>query len=253
MTAPGADDRAGLRPFTLDAAQTLYLWLAALYVTALLVANVVGVKLFSVPLDLGLAEPLPVEHTMGMLAFPLTFLLTDLINEYYGQRATRRVAYVAFAMGAVAFAFIWISRRFPTLEGVPGTATHEAFENIFGGASLMYIASLVAFLGGALLDIVLFGLFKRWTGGRLVWLRATGSTVVSQLFDSFIVTFVFFQALQRLTGGDAPTVAWTVKTALTGYVLKFVIAVALTPAIYAGRWAVRRFIGLTPAPPGADR
>ena len=137
----------------------------------------------------------------------------------------------------------------PILEGVPGTATQESFETIFGSASLMYVASLVAFLVGSLLDISLFGLFKRLTGGRFIWLRATGSTVVSQLFDSFVVTFLFFIGLPLLTGADHAPLGFTLATALTGYVLKFVIAVALTPFIYAGRALIQRGLGLRPLPP----
>jgi uncharacterized integral membrane protein (TIGR00697 family) len=89
---------------------------------------------------------------------------------------------------------------------------------------------------------------KRLTGGKLIWLRTTGSTVVSQLFDSLLITFLFFYLLPRLLGNEAATLQFVMQTAVTGYVLKFFIAVALTPAIYAGRWAIRRFFGMTPIP-----
>lgn len=241
-----------LEPHALSRAQLIYLWLAAVNVTALLLANIVGVKLFRFNADFGFG-PFGIEHTVGMLPFPITFLLTDLLNEYYGRRATRRVAYIAFAMAALAWALLWIARRFPTLEGIPGTATEESFEIIFGASSLMYLASIAAFLVGSLLDISIFGLFKRATGGRFVWLRATGSTVISQLFDSLIITFLFFQFFPLLLGGEAPTIGWTLKTALTGYVLKFVIAVVLTPLIYAGRALLRDVAGLRPLPADAGR
>lgn len=251
MTHPSARPAhhvAAEAPHALTAAQSLYLWLTALTVTALLVANVVGVKLFHVEIDLGPLGRIPVEHTVGMVSFPVTFLLTDLLNEYFGKRAARRTTYVAFVMGAAAFAFYEFGRRLPTLEGIPGTATDEAFQNIFGSATLMYVSSLAAFLLGSLLDIFLFGLFKRWTAGRMVWLRATGSTVISQLFDSFAVTFFFFHLAQVLTGGEPASLRFIFNTALTGYILKFIIAVALTPAIYLGRWIVSRVFGLTPIP-----
>ena len=163
------------------------------------------------------------------------------------------MAYIAFALAALAWGLLWISRQFPTREGIPGTATGESFELIFGASALMYLASIVAFLVGSLLDIAIFGFFKRLTGGRFVWLRATGSTVVSQLFDSLIITFLFFQVLQRATGGAAPEMAWTLKTALTGYILKFVIAVVLTPLIYAGRALLRDVFGLRPLPTDMNR
>lgn len=239
-------------PYPLSAQQRVYVWLAGLFVTALLVANVTGVKLFAFSLSLG-SWTIPVEHTAGMLAFPITFLLTDLINEYYGKRGARRAVFVAFAMGAVAFAIIWISRQLPILEGIPGTATQEAYENIFGAAELMYLASLGAFLVGSLLDILLFAVAKRLTRGRYVWLRATGSTVISQFVDSFIVSILFFQVAQALTGGEAASLRFTLQTALTGYVLKFVIAVLLTPLIYLGRWTLTRYFGLRPLPIEAIR
>lgn len=232
-------------PHALSRPQKVYLWLAAINVTALLLANIVGVKLFrfEVPMGSGI---LPIEHTVGMLPFPITFLLTDLLNEYFGKKATRRVMYVSFAMAALAWLLIALSREFPTKEGIPGTATHAAYENVFGAAALMYLASIIAFFVGSLIDIAVFGAFKRMTNGKMVWLRATGSTVVSQVFDSLVITFVFFQLLQRVSGNDAPTIEWTLKTAMTGYILKFAIAVVLTPLIYAGRWVLRRWFGLTP-------
>lgn len=242
---------AAAEPFAPDVRTRLYLWMSAIFVTCLLLANILGVKLFSFQLSWGGDGKLTVEHTVGMLPFPITFLLTDLLNEYYGKRAARRITYVAFAMGALAFGLIYLGRLLPILEGVPGTADHESFETVFGASALMYIASIVAFLVGSLLDIWIFGAFKRLTGGKLVWLRATGSTVISQLFDSFVVTFMFFIVLQKLAGGEAADAGFVFRTALTGYILKFVIAVAMTPVIYLGRWFIRAQFGLRPLPPEA--
>ena len=223
----------------------VYFVLAAINVTALVIANVIGVKLFVFDADLGLG-PFAIEHTAGMLAFPVTFLLNDLINEFYGRKAARFVAWMSFYMALFGFVLISVARALPTLEGIPGTADDKSFELIFGGSALMTLSSIVAFLFGSLLDIAVFGFFKRVTGGRFVWLRATGSTVVSQLFDSFIITILFFQVAQGLTGGVVAPVDFVVKTALTGYVLKFVIALILTPQIYFGRWIIRRVVGLEP-------
>ncbi|MEX2081241.1 MAG: queuosine precursor transporter [Dehalococcoidia bacterium] len=235
-------------PTQFDVRTRLYVWLAAFFVTCLVMANVLGVKLFEFSLSLGPLGSIPVRHTIGMLPFPITFLLTDLLNEYYGKRATRRVAYIALAMAALAAVLTWLARQFPILEGVPGTATRDSFENIFGASALMQIASIIAFFVGSMLDIWVFGLFKRLTGGRFVWLRATGSTVISQLFDSLVITYTFFVTLQVLTGGQPATIGFVLETAATGYILKFVIAVLLTPLIYLGRWFIRVRFGLTPAP-----
>lgn len=235
-------------PLPFDTRTRVYIWLSAIFITCLLLANILGVKLFSFAVNWPVIGPFKINHTVGMLTFPITFLLTDLLNEYYGKAAARRITYVGFAMGLLAFFLIYIARKIPILTGIPGTATADAFENIFGAAALMYLASMVAFLFGSLLDIFLFGVFKRLTGDKLVWFRATGSTVISQFFDSFIVTFVFFHALPLLTGGKASDFGFVLRTAATGYILKFFISVLLTPAIYTGRWMLREWFGLTPVP-----
>jgi queuosine precursor transporter len=230
-----------------DVRTTLYIWLTGLFVTCLLMANVLGVKLFAYKISLGSLE-IPVEHTVGMLPFPITFVLTDLLNEYYGKKAARRVTWIAFTMAVIAFVLISIGRAMPILEGIPGTADGASFETIFGSSSLMYLASIFAFLIGSMLDIFTFGIFKRATKGKMVWLRATGSTVISQVFDSFVITFVFFIVLQKLVGKEPATFEFVLRTAATGYILKFVIAIALTPVIYLGRWLIRTRLGLQPMP-----
>ena len=226
-----------------DLRQRVFLVLAALQVTSLLVANMIGVKLFSIDI-----AGLPVEHTAGMLPFPITFLLTDLLNEFYGKKAARMITWLAFGMAIFAFILVSAARALPILEGIPGTADERSFEAVFGGSALMTLCSIVAFLFGSLLDIVVFGFFKRITHGKMVWLRATGSTVVSQLFDSFVITILYFQVAQGLTGGEVAGIDFVLRTALTGYVLKFVIAVLLTPLVYAGRGLLRRVVGLDPVP-----
>ena len=219
-------------------------------VTALVLANILGVKLFSFETGwrFGDGTAFKIEHTVGMLPFPITFLITDLLTEYFGRKAARQTTYVAFAMAVFAFILIFIGRKFPILEGIPGTANADAFENIFGSATLMYVASMVAFLFGSLLDIFVFTIFKRMTGGKMVWLRTTGSTIISQMFDSLLVTWLFFWGFPKLLGQPAADIHFVIRTAFTGYILKFVIAVALTPGIYLGRWAISHWFGLRPVP-----
>ncbi len=237
--------------------QRVYLWLAAVFVSSLLLADILGVKLFRIPLGFSFTLPIAgktidaIEHTCGMLTFPVTFLLTDLINEYYGKRAARRVTYLGFAMGLFAFVVINAAQAMPYLEA-PFNVGKPSFDSIFGSAKVMYIASLCAYMAGQLCDIFLFGVLKRWTGGRMVWLRATGSTLASQLLDSFVVSYLAFSLGRQVFPDPAnpPAPASAIPAiAVTGYLLKFCIALALTPMIYAGRAAMRRWFGLTPIPP----
>lgn len=239
-TAPPSISTGPTAP-TFDLRQRVFLVMAALQVTSLIVANMIGVKLFSIDV-----AGIPVEHTAGMLPFPLTFILTDLLNEFYGKKATRMIAWIAFGMAIFAFILVMAARALPILEGIPGTADDRSFETVFGGSALMNLSSIVAFLFGSLIDIAVFGFFKRLTRGKMVWLRATGSTVVSQLFDSFVITILYFQVMQGLTGGEVAGFDFVLRTALTGYILKFVIALLLTPAIYAGRGFLRRVVKLEP-------
>jgi uncharacterized integral membrane protein (TIGR00697 family) len=224
----------------------LFTWLTSASVACLVIANVIGVKLFSY--DLGSFK---VEHTAGMLTFPITFLITDLINEYYGSKAARRVAIISFVMGLLVFAVIRIAQSMPYLDA-PFNVSQQAFDQILGSSAGMYLASVTAFLIGSLADITLFGWIKRLTGTKYVWLRATGSTVVSQMLDSFVVTYLAFSLFRRVGGGagaEPMPFDAVLKTAATGYILKFVISLALTPAIYAGRAMIRKYFNMQPLPP----
>jgi queuosine precursor transporter len=223
---------AEVEPPAFTRAQLLYVWLAAFFSACLILADIIGIKLF----QLG-----PVVHTCGMLTFPLTFLITDLVNEYYGKQAARRMTYIAFAMGSFAFAVIFAALRMPYLEAVYNVSP-DAFERVFKASQRMYVASLVAYLIGQLFDVWIFGVMKRLTGGKRLWLRAAGSTVVSQMLDSLIVTTLAF-------GGGQMSAGDLLKMAATGYVLKFCLAVAVTPLMYAGREGMSRWFGLAPLPP----
>lgn len=244
---PPASTTAPVLPPQFTAAQLIYVWLTALSVAALLIADITGVKLFQ--LQLGNTT---IEHTCGMLTFPVTFLLTDLINEFYGKRAARRVVWISLVMGFFVFLTVNVALAMPRWD-VPFNIRAGSFEDVFANSRIMYVASLGAYFVGSLCDISVFGLINRLTGGRFVWLRATGSTVISQLIDSFVVTWLAFSVGRTLFPTDAAPMPLVevFKTALTGYSLKFFIAIALTPLIYLGRHVLIRHLGLRPLPADA--
>jgi queuosine precursor transporter len=197
-TAPESPAIAAQHNFSV--AQRLYIWLACFFCSCLLIADIVGIKLFRIPL--GFSVPVPwsdqpitaIEHTCGMITFPVTFLLTDLINEYYGKKGARRITWIGLTMGLFVFGIMNLAQYMPYLDA-PFNVKPESFNGVFGSAKGMYIASMVAFLAGQMSDIAIFGLFKRLTGNRMIWLRSTGSTVISQFIDSFFVSFVAFYLL----------------------------------------------------------
>ncbi len=235
-------------PRAFTGAQKVYLWLAMIFVASLLIADIVGIKLFRIPLPFTLFGFDAIEHTCGMLTFPITFLLTDLVNEYYGPRAARRITWLGLAAALFVFGVINIAQAMPYLDA-PYNVRPEQFDAIFGSAKVMYIASLCAYLVGQLSDIAVFGFLKRLTGQRLVWLRATGSTVISQFIDSFIVSYLAFSLGRQIFADQAlppAPVSAIPGIAITGYTLKFTLAIAITPLIYASRFAMHRWFGLTP-------
>lgn len=236
--------------FHLTRAQQLYMVLGAVSITCLLISDVVGVKLFTIPLGGKVLGFDSITHTCGMLAFPITFIVTDITNEFFGKQAARRIAILSFTMALLAFVVINASLAMPNWD-VPFNVPKSSFEDVFKSARVMYIASLTAYLVGTFSDIAIFGVLKRLTRGKLIWLRATGSTVLSQMLDSLVVTYLAFSLGRQLfpTPGSSPMpIPEVLSTAATGYTLKFVIAISLTPVVYLLHRVIKKSLGLMPVP-----
>lgn len=205
----------------MDRRQRTYVFLAALFVAALITGDFIGGKFFVL-----------FGHTFsaGIIPFPLTFVLTDIVNEFYGKSGARRLTYA----GLVAAAFTWgvmtLALALPTSPESP--IPDAIFSAAFGTSARLYVASLTAYFFGQLLDISIFQALRRMTGHRLIWLRATGSTVLSQMIDSFVVSFVFL-------AGSRP-LGFITSNAAHNYVGKLAMAVLLTPLIYGGHALFRR-------------
>jgi queuosine precursor transporter len=221
----------------LDKRHKLFLVLAGIFTTCLVVGDIIGGKLVSTTLF-----GVEFTTTVGMVPFPVTFLLTDVLNEFYGQRAARFITLVGFGMAVLSFAFIFTAAAIPfaafthapTWDGV----TEASFNNVFLGSLRMIVASLCAYLVSQFVDIGVFHALKRYTSGRLLWLRATGSTAVSQLIDTITITFVAWT-------GTMPT-SKLITIIYTAYGLKLIIAVGLTPLIYVCHTLVQRGLGIPP-------
>ncbi len=237
---PNAPERMPFR-------DVIYLWLAGVFVTSLIVANLIGSKFFffgEIPL---LGYSILVEHSVGMFAFPVTFLLTDLINEYYGKRGARRITWVGLGMSVYVYLMLWLAREAPAAPADRTYVDEGMFDAVFGASRWLIVASLTAYLVGQMCDIFLFGVLKKLTRGRMIWLRATGSTVVSQFVDSLVISFVLM-SMQPLADGSRASVGFMFETAVKGYALKAIVAVAVTPLIYLGHAILKRGLGLKPAP-----
>ncbi len=205
----------------MDRKQRFFVGLTAIFVAALITSDLIGAKYFRL---------FGFDLSVGMIPFPLTFLLTDIINEFYGQEGARRVTFVGLGAAIFTFAIINLAIALPVSPESPMPG--DQFKSVFGWSSRLYVASLTAYVVGQLLDISVFLTLRKLTGHRFLWLRATGSTLLSQAIDTLVVNFVL------LTGTKSVGFIFTV--ARNSYVIKVVIAIGLTPLIYAGHAILRR-------------
>ncbi|MET0292183.1 MAG: queuosine precursor transporter [Steroidobacteraceae bacterium] len=231
----------------------LFLALAGFFITDALIAEFVGVKIFSLEATLGLADVHwnlfgiagTLTFTAGVLFWPFVFILTDLINEYYGLRGVRLVSWLAAAFIAYAFLAAYIAIGLAPAPfwlqsnaqlGVPDI--QGAYAQIFGQGMWTIGGSLLAFIIGQLVDVTVFRRIRRITGERLLWLRATGSTAVSQLFDSFLVLYVAFVA-----GPQHWPVSQWLAVGTVNYLYKMLAACISIPLLYLVHAGVRRYLG----------
>ena len=164
----------------------LYTILSSIFLSALILAEITGGKL----LQVGVNNSLVFTMTMGVIPFPVTFIVTDIINEYFGRRGIRFITFVGMSMVLFVLILLQIDMAIPAAAISP--VPDEAFNAVFGISARIIVGSLVAYMIGQLVDIYVFHFVRKRTGGKLLWLRATGSTIVSQLFDSFVVLFIAF-------------------------------------------------------------
>jgi queuosine precursor transporter len=239
---------------TTDArANRLFIFLAGFFLTNALLGEFVGVKIFALEPTVG-APPFhwslfgiagTLNFTAGVLVWPFVFIMTDVINEYFGVRGVRLISWIAVALIAYAFvaAYAAISLAPATFwvdinkdMGVPDI--QHAYALIFGQGLWTIGGSIVAFLVGQLVDVVIFHRILKITGDRLVWLRATASTAVSQLFDSFIVLYIAF-----VLGPQQWPIPQFLAVGTVNYIYKMCAAVALIPLLYVARAGIKAYVG----------
>jgi len=234
-----------------DRPTKLLLGFTAFFCCNALIADAIGTKLFSLEKLLGLRPAnwtlfgqsgLGFTLTCGVLLWPLEFVITDIINEFYGPKVVRRISYTAISLIAYAFLIYLLAIRVPPADSWIASSSRQgvsnlqdAFNAIFGQTSLIIVGSIVAFLVSQVVDVWVFHRIKRRTGNKHLWLRATGSTVVSQLVDSYIVLFIAFS--QYFTWQQI------LAFGMMNYMYKFTVAVLLTPLIYLIEGRIERYVG----------
>ncbi|HTN45227.1 MAG TPA: queuosine precursor transporter [Flavipsychrobacter sp.] len=237
-----------------DKPTKVFIFIACFFVANALIAECIGGKLFSLERLLGLEphpfsllgeEGLTYTLTCGVLLWPLEFVITDIVNEYYGPKAVRRISYIAVALISYAFLMFYLAIHVPPNtefwigsqqgNGIPDM--QAAFSGIFGQGMWIIFGSLMAFLVSQLLDAWVFHKIKQRTGEKHVWLRATGSTFISQFVDSFIVLFIAFKI------GQGWSYQRVLAICMVNYSYKFVMAILLTPVIYFLERRMEKYFG----------
>ncbi|HTQ27290.1 MAG TPA: queuosine precursor transporter [Puia sp.] len=234
-----------------DKPTKLFLGFTAFFCCNALIAEAIGTKLFSLEKLLGIHPAnftlfgqggLSFTLTCGVLLWPLEFVITDIVNEFYGPKAVRRISLTAVVLIAYAFLMYFLAIGIPPADAWIASSSRQGVENIqdafsaiFGQNMRIILGSLVAFLVSQVVDVTVFHQIKKKTGNKYLWLRATGSTLVSQLVDSYIVLFIAFSSI----------FSWQLILAVgvMNYLYKFTVAILLTPLIYLVERRIERYVG----------
>lgn len=236
-----------------DRATRLFIALASFFCVNAVLAEFIGVKIFALEDTLGI-RPLEwnllgqrgsLSFTAGTLLWPIVFIFTDVINEFFGRRGVRMISWIAVGLIVYGFVFAFLAISLAPAgwwvtaaqsQGVPDY--QAAFAAIFGQGMWTIAGSVTAFLIGQLIDVHVFHRIRRATGERFIWLRATGSTAVSQLIDSFVVIWIAF-----VLGPQKWPVSLFLAVSTVNYVYKMAAAIALIPLLYLMRRAIRAWLG----------
>ncbi|HNV78296.1 MAG TPA: queuosine precursor transporter [Thermomonas sp.] len=249
------DTTASVSPLRLldDRATRLFVALAAFFCANAVLAEFIGVKIFALEDSLGIA-PLEwnlfgqsgsLNFTAGTLLWPIVFIMTDTVNEYFGKRGVRMISWLAAGLIVYSFVFAYLAIHLAPASWWVGAAKDQgvpdyqaAYAAIFGQGMWIIVGSLIAFLVGQLIDVQVFHRIRSRTGERHAWLRATGSTAVSQLVDSFVVLYIAF-----VLGPQQWPTSLFLAVGTLNYIYKMLAAIALLPLLYLLRAGIHRYLG----------
>lgn len=235
--------------------QRLFLFLCGLFLTNALIAEIIGIKIFSFETVLGMnpaqipiaGQLLDFNMTAGVLNWPIVFITSDIINEYFGRKGVRRISFLTAGFIVYMFVTVYATTMLPPAQfwlDVNSTDStgnpfniNEAFSRIFQQGLGIMIGSITAFLVGQLLDISVFTWLRRRTGSKYIWLRATGSTMFSQLVDSFLVIGIAFYIFGNWSIGQV------IAVGTVNYIYKGSVAILTTPLLYVAHYFIDNYLG----------
>ena len=212
-----------------EKSRKIYLYLAAIFIAALVVCNLIANKFISI--DLGFKT---FVISAGVLPYPITFLITDLLSEIYGKKKTARIVWVGFAASIFVLGTLLLAQQFTAIKGSP--VDDESFNLVFGNSWRVIFASMGAYLCAQLVDVRIYHFWKQKTHGKHLWLRNNFSTVLSQGVDTSLVVMVLFAGLRSN--------AEILQLIIDGWIFKMLCAFIDTPLLYASTAIIRRKLGL---------
>ncbi len=216
----------------------VFVVLGGFFLTNAIVAELIGGKLIFVggP-DLRIGPLGPFKMSVGIIPWPVVFVTTDLINEYFGRKGVRRLSLLAVAMIAYVYLILVLTSLIPAEPEGPNGVDDASYNRVFGQSRWIIVGSILAFLTSQLIDVSIFHLVRQRTGKAFLWLRSTGSTIISQIIDSVIVLYIGLAIPLELSFQKF------VNIALPNYLVKLVVALLMTPLIYLGHWLVELYLG----------
>ena len=232
--------------------QKLFIFLFGIFLTNAIIAEIIGVKIVSIEKSLGFSPlHLPttwgtfwdLNQTAGALNWPIVFIVSDIINDYFGKRDVRFISFTTAGFIAYSFIIIYVATLLvpadfwlDTNRGDLNFNINDAFSRIFRQGLGIISGSLIAFLVSQIVDALIFERIKAKTGGKMIWLRATGSTLISQLIDSFLVIGVAFYLF-----GNWSLAQWF-NVSLNNYLYKFFVAILFTPVLYVAHYYIEAYL-----------
>ena len=212
-----------------EKSKKIYLYLAATFIAALVVCNLIANKFITI--DLGFKT---FVISAGVLPYPITFLITDILSEIYGKKKTARIVWAGFGASLFVLGVLLLAQQFTAIAGSP--VDDETFNKVFGNSWRVIFASMTAYLCAQLIDVRIYHFWKEKTAGKHLWLRNNFSTVFSQLVDTTLVVCVLFLGVRSHSE--------IIQFILDGWLFKMLCAFIDTPLLYASTAFIRNKLGL---------
>jgi len=223
----------------------IFLVLSGIFITNAIIAEILGTKIF----DINIFKNFSLS--VGVIIWPVVFITTDIINEYFGKRGVKKISYFTILLVIYVFIIIFLSTKLTPnsywldinkIDNSGNTFNiNYAYNTIFLQSTGIIIGSIFAFLIAQLLDVFIFQKIKKITKGKLIWLRATGSTLFSQFIDSFVVLIIAFYFLAP--DGKEWSLDQVFNIGFDNYTFKFFVAISITPLIYLAHYMIDIYLG----------